>query len=476
MESGEVKPQEPTKPLTAMQKLPQYFTAAVVSFSSLGAGCAQGWTSPVLGRLQGITGSHEPLDHPLSPDEASWVSSLLTLGAIFGPIPCAILMDRFGRKPSIIALSCIPGIVGWLITLLATGPGALYAARAVIGTSMAASLGLGPVYIAETSSPSERGKLCSLPQLMITIGVMLQYSIGPFVSYHALAGMNLAFPILFMIPCAFLPESPYYLLAKGRNEEAEKALKWFRGGADVSSELNEMAGAIAESETKDSNLWESMKNVFETRGNRRAILITCGLMFFQQFSGIVAVLMNAESILRGSGEGEPAMEASTAAMVVGAVQIVASWAVTMLVDRAGRRILLILSCALSSISLFAFGAYSYLDVHSRASGLGWLPVTCLVIYILFYILGLGPLPWVAMSELFPNRAKSAASLLTSVFTCGAGFVVTRTFQPISSPEGPYVAYWLYASCSLAGAIFVALLLPETKGKTLEQIQRELAHR
>ncbi|XP_046382415.1 facilitated trehalose transporter Tret1-like [Ischnura elegans] len=460
----------PRKSLSAKQKIPQYYAALVVTIACLSAGNATGWTSPVLPRLQGEGGSLEPLDLPLTGDESSWVSSLLTMGAIFGPILGGICVDRFGRKISLITLAGAPSVLGWIITLVATGTGALYAARIFIGISVSASLTLGPAYIAEMSSPSERGTLCSFPQLMISIGIMLQFVIGPYSSYYALSGVDLVFPIIFMIGTFFLPESPYYLLARGDDAEAETALKWFRGGSpDVSLELEIMSEAVEESGIRDSNFLEAMKNVFETRGNRRAIVISSGLMFFQQFCGINAVLFNAEEILKGSS----GLDASTGAMVVGAVQIVASWCTTVLVDRAGRRPLLILSCLLASISLFALGAHAYLDKHGQAADLGWLPVTALVVYIVFYCLGLGPLPWVVLSELFPSKAKSAASMLAGSFCWLLAFVVTRTFRPIWDAAELYGVYWLYACCTLLGVVFVYLLQPETKCKSLEQIQKEL---
>ncbi|XP_071440997.1 facilitated trehalose transporter Tret1-like [Hetaerina americana] len=382
-------------------------------------------------------------------------------------------MDRFGRKSTIMALAGVPGVAGWIITLAATSPGPLYAARILVGIATGSALTVGPVYIAEMSSPSERGALCSLPQVMINIGVLLQYSIGPYVSYYALTGMNVVFPVVFMIGCFFLPESPYYLLAVDRKKEAEESLVWLRGGINVSSELEGISVAIDESGICDSNIIDSMKNVFGTPGNRRAILITCGLMSLQQFSGIIAVLFNAEIILTGEGNGHSVMAPSTAAIIVGAVQLVASWFTTILVDRAGRRPLLLLSCGVTAISLVALGIHSYLDARSQASQLGWLPVTSLMVYITTYCLGLGPLPWVVLGELFSSDVKSAAGMIAGSFCCLLGFVVSRSFQPIAAAAGFFVDYWLYASCLFGGFVFVFFMQPETKCKSLEKIQKEL---
>ncbi|KAG8227209.1 hypothetical protein J437_LFUL003415 [Ladona fulva] len=473
------------KPLTIKQKIPQYLAASTATLASICSGCAIGWTSPALDRLRGIVGTYEPLERPLEPDEASWVGSLMAMGAILGPLGGGLLIDRFGRKNTFLFMGGVPAIIGWITILAAHGPGALYAGRFLTGVSTGSASILGPIYIAEMSSASERGALCSMPQLMIALGVMVQYTVGPYVSYHVLAGLNLAFPIVFLVSFFFMPESPYYLLAKNKRDEAEKALIWFRGGGrvkgnklptvDVTRELDGIALAIDESGIRESSLIDSFKDVFATRGNRRAFLITEGLMFIQQFSGINVVLFNAETILRGSGDDNAALSPSESTMIVGAVQILASWVETALADRAGRRPLLLLSCLLSSASLITLGVHAYLDVHDHAAAvkLSWLPIASLIVYIIAYIQGLGPLPWAVLGEVFPSTSKSAAGILSGCFCWALGFVVTRTFQPLTLVIGDHGSYWMFAGCCAAGFVFLLVLLPETKCKTLEQIQEEL---
>ncbi|KAG8227204.1 hypothetical protein J437_LFUL003410 [Ladona fulva] len=413
------------------------------TIASLAAGTAIGWSSPMMDRLMGITGSYEPLERPLTEDESSWVSSLMALGALPGTLIGGLLIDKIGRRNSFILLGGIPAIIGWITMLLAHNPGTLYAGRFLIGVSAGAANTLAPVYIAEVSSASERGALCSMPQLMNTFGVMVQYTVGPYVSYHVLAGIDLIFPIVFVIGFFLIPESPYYLLAKSKRKDAEKSLVWFRGGGrmkndeppavDVSHELNRMAQAIDESGIKDSSLLDSFKDVFASKGNRRAFLVTAGLLFAQQFSGIMVVLFNAETILRGSGDSKMTLSPSEAAMVVGAVQILASLVETMLADRAGRRPLLMLSCILSSVSLIALGVHAYLDVnqHEKALSISWLPTASVVLFIITYILGLGPLPWAVLGEVFPSSCKSGASILSGCFCGLLAFVTSVTFLPLS---------------------------------------------
>ncbi|KAG8227208.1 hypothetical protein J437_LFUL003414 [Ladona fulva] len=440
-----------------------------------------GWTSPVMNRLMGITGTHEPLDRPLTLEESSWVSSLLTLGAIFGPLCGGIFIDKLGRKYTLLIMAGLPSILGWILTISAKNYGMLYAARFLIGISTGSASTLGPVYVAEISSALERGALCSLPQLMISLGILLEYAVGPYVSYFALGGINLAVSVIFVVSFFFMPESPYYLIAIGKQEEAEKSLAWCRGerrrvpSSNVLKELEDIADGVTAYGSSSSSLLDSFWGLFSSPGNRKALMIMGALLFTLQFCGINAVLFNAESIFRGKSEDVPILGASESAIVIAVVQVLSSWVETILADRLGRRPLLFFSTIVCGVSLTALGAHDYIASRdaSAVSNIEWFPIVSLVFYNIAFTVGLGPLTWAIMGELFSTNSKSAAGILCGCFGWIAGFVVTRTFQPIASSSGTFVAYWIYASCSFAGFLFTAVFLPETKCKTLQEIQREL---
>ncbi|KAG8227203.1 hypothetical protein J437_LFUL003409 [Ladona fulva] len=456
------------------------------SMASFCAGLAIGWTSPVTNRLQGISGTYKPLDHPLTDFDVSWITSLLSLGAAFGPLLGGVVIDRFGRKPSSIAVCGVPAIVGWIVTLCAKNAAYLYAARFLIGISTGSASTLTSVYIGEVSSASERGALCSFPQLFITFGILLQYAVGPYVTYEALAGINLAFPIIYVASFFFMPESPYHLLAKGKIEEAERSLVWLRGrgrlrgdqraDADIRQDLETMAVAIEDSQMNSSSIVDSFKDLFSTTGNRRALAVTSATMLNQQLSGINAVLFNAESIFRGSNPENPVLSASASTIVIGVVQVGASWTEVFLADRAGRRALLLISSAFSAIALAVLGVHSYLQkIHySSIDSIAWLPIASLILYIIFYCLGLGPLPWAVLGEVFPSSAKSAASIFCGSLNWVVSFIIACTFQSFIHTAGAYGTYWFYACCCGVLCVYKFFFLPETKCKTLEEIQAELS--
>ncbi|KAG8230692.1 hypothetical protein J437_LFUL017625 [Ladona fulva] len=454
---------------------------AGVTIISVCGGNAIGWTSPIMGRLQGKTGSYKPMDSPITDFQSSWISSSLLIGSIFGSFCGGICLQKFGRKTSLLMMGGPPAIIGWVFILTAGNFETLLAARFIIGVSYSSSLLLLQVYLAEVSSASLRGTLGSMHQLMVNLGTLVQYAVGPYVSYHALAAFNLAFPVIFTVVFFFMPESPYYLVAVGKREEAEESLAWLRGGSksgvcvDVREELNSITKVVEETGIRDSSLRNGLRQLFFSRGNRRALFATIGLMINFQLSGFFPVFFNAESIFRGSITERPILDASESAIVIAVVQLVASLFAAALADQAGRKPLLAISSGFVSICLVVLGIYSYLETHynSLTANISWVPIVALVMYITFLCLGLGVFPWVVMGELFPSDVKGVATIVCGSCNWFTGFIIAVSFQWLLDVTGYYGIYWFYAASCAAGVLFTLLFVPETKCKTLEEIQYAL---
>ncbi|XP_071441001.1 facilitated trehalose transporter Tret1-like [Hetaerina americana] len=462
---------------TTKAKLRQYYAATSASIPSLCFGVAVTWTSPLANRLQGKGQSYEPLERPLTDAELSWISALMPLGAILGCIIVGFTMDRVGRKGTLLGVGGISAVVGWVLILAARDAVMLYGARFLIGVSAGVALVVGPTYIAEFSSPSLRGSLCSMFQIMLNLGVMVPYCIGPYTSYQMLAAVSLAFPITFLATFLFLPETPHYLISCQDFEGAAKSLAWFRG-EECPADLTKQLDLISSNGHNSGSvgLLGSFKELFSRRGNRRALVVVSGIMFTFQWCGINAILFNAETIFRGSSKtNKPILGPSESAIVTGAVQNVATWFTIVLVDRAGRRPLLLTSTALVTLGTLGLGVQSYLEEnrYAVASGLTWMPVASLMLFVAGFCLGLGPLAWIIMSELFTSGAKGAASVLGGGLSWLLAFVVTLTFTPMTQALHPYGTYCVYSACCGLGFIFAALMMPETKCKTLERIHDEL---
>ncbi|CAG5021021.1 unnamed protein product [Parnassius apollo] len=449
----------------------QYVIAGIANIAIVSIGYCMGWTSPINTKLQGQNLTDSPLPAPLTIDETAWVGSLLPVGAIFGPFIGGLVASKIGRKWGLLS-SAIPLFVGWILVAAATNVGFLYGGRVFWGIAVGMLCTVSPMYCAEIATDDVRGALGSFLQAFITLGFLLVYVVGPFVSYSAVAYVGVAFVAVFAISFYFMPESPMYYLIRNDRESAAESLMYIRGRsrAGVESELNEMAAHISASMENTATLADVFRG-----SNFKAFYISCALVFFQQFCGINAVLFYMSTIFSAAGSD---LDPSIATIIIGAVQAVASMMTPLVVDRLGRRILLLVSTSGTAVGLGLLGMYFLLSERGSpaVSSIGFLPILSLVLFILTYCWGLGPLPWAVMGELFPIEVKAVASPIATAFCWILSFLVTRYFEPIADTVGMYVAFWLFGVCCVAGFLFTLFLVPETKGKSLPEIQDILAGR
>ncbi|KAL0276888.1 UNVERIFIED_CONTAM: hypothetical protein PYX00_004356 [Menopon gallinae] len=442
---------------------PQFAAAFAANIAALIAGCVIGWTSPSLPKL-------EKDDSPIkiTQDENSWISSLAPLAASLGPFAAGFLAERYGKKKTLI-MSSLPAFVSWICLAVGTTVEMVYLGRFISGFTVGWIFTVLPMYCGEIAQDTVRGAIGSLMQLFICIGLLFDYVVGPYVSYSALSFAAAVFPFLFAFAFAWMPESPYYLIGKNRPDQAKKALAWLRGRPEdgVTQELKNIQADVENSKSQTG----TFKDLFATRGTTKAMIISLGLVGFQQFSGINVILFNAETIFRRAG-GSIEPEIST--IITGAVMLVASATTPFVVERLGRRFLLLLSAAVMGIAHGVLGLCYYLDsIGTDTSGFSVLPVIAVLVYIVVYSVGFGPLPWAVMGEMFPTNIKSLASTLTASFCWLLGFLVTRFFNDLNELVKDHFTFWIFGICCFGAVFFVFFLLPETKGKSLVEIQEIL---
>ena len=239
----------------------------------------------------------------------------------------------------------------------------------------------------------------------------------------------------------------------------------------MQEELEEMQKSIEEEMTKKG----TPLDLIATKGTRRALLLMFGLIIIQQCSGIMAILSNAQEIFRTSGEN--ALEPSLSAITIGVIQLITSVITSFLVDRLGRRILLLISTVGCAISLFILGTFQYLSlkVGVDMSSWNWLPLMSLIIFLVSYCFGVGPLPIAYCGEIFPSNIRGLALSIASMTLSLTFIIITKLYQVVADALGVYVTFWFFASVSLLGTIFVYFLVIETKGKSIESIVAELNH-
>ncbi|XP_041975521.1 facilitated trehalose transporter Tret1-like [Aricia agestis] len=440
----------------------EYGAAFSATLITAAAGTTVAWTSPTIPIL---TAPDSPI--ATTPDESSWIASMMILFSAISPIPAAYLADRIGRKRTLL-LSAIPYIIGWILVMLAKNVPTIYAARLFSGLGYGIAYTTAPMYLGEIASNEVRGAMATLITVMSKLGILSQYCIGPYVSMLNLASFNITIPILFFVTFSAMPESPYYFLKSNQSSKAEQALKRLRGKDFIPEELDGMRHLVNEN-MRDTSQW---KDLFTVGGNRRGLIILLGIYFTQQFCGSTAVIAYAQQIFKATDSG---LDEKGACIIVGVVQLITSAISCQLVDRLGRKPLLITSACGVGLANIIIGAYFFMQHESSeyTVAIKFIPIIVIPIFIFSYTIGLATVPFAITSEIFPTNIKSKATCVIQIFVALMTFAVTKLYQVVADNLGNYVAFWGFGVLSVGGVIFILLLLPETKGQSFAAIQEKL---
>ncbi|GAB6022454.1 Facilitated trehalose transporter Tret1 [Chamberlinius hualienensis] len=439
------------------------FSTLSATLGSMCIGNVISFTSPLLPQLKGDP-SNSPIH--LSPEQESWVAGLVPLCAIIGGLIGGPLTDLLGRK-IILMIAMIPLSLGWLVITASYHANMLYVGRGLTGLSSGILLVVIPIYVAETSPANRRGLLLSFHALWLHFGTLWTYIIGAFVSWRWLATIDISL-CLFMITCmTFVPETPRWLVLHGRHSEAKMTLIWLRGGRSknqikVNEELEEIENSISQSNCAPIAKLKDFKH----KSLYVPLLFTLGLMFFQILAGIDVIWFYTVSVFQTAGsEMDPYMQT----IIVGIVGVLGSIISSLFMDSFGRRPMLVVSGLIMAVCMATLGVYFRLNM-SQDQGWYWLPLVCVVLYLLGFDFAWGPIPNALVGELLPSRARGVASSITVAWAWFLIFLVTKGFVNMRETIHEYGAFWLFAGISFGGVLFVLALVPETKGKSLEQIE------
>ncbi|XP_061399774.1 facilitated trehalose transporter Tret1 isoform X1 [Musca vetustissima] len=445
----------------------QVLAAFSVSLGSLVVGFSSAYTSPALVSMtdRNIT------SFEVTPQTASWVGGLMPLAGLAGGICGGPFIEYLGRRNTILAIA-VPFIISWLLIACAINVAMVLAGRALAGFCVGiASLSL-PVYLGETIQPEVRGTLGLLPTAFGNIGILLCFVAGTYMDWSMLAFLGGALPVPFLILMFVIPETPRWYVSRNREERARKALVWLRGKeADVEPELKGLLRSQADDErqARQNQLMELLK-----RNNLKPLAISLGLMFFQQFSGINAVIFYTVQIFKDAGS---TIDGNICTIIVGIVNFAATFIGIVLIDRLGRKILLYISSVAMTITLFVLGGFFYCKATEMdVSNVGWLPLASFVVYVLGFSLGFGPIPWLMMGEILPAKIRGSAASVATAFNWTCTFIVTKTFPDMIESIGGHGAFWLFGVVCVIALFFVIVYVPETQGKTLEDIERKMMGR
>ena len=431
----------------------------IVSLGPLATGLGKGYSSPAIASMRDNRTSFNESSFSVTQEEASWVASLSLLGAFFGGLPGAFVM-RYGRQRAIFVVS-LPFAIFWMLTVFANSVYMVYASSFLCGVCSAILSLVTPVYISEIAHPEIRGCLCSISKLGANIGMLLSFIVGAYVNWRQLAMFASMAPALLFVVVWAVPETPSFLLFQGDDLEAEKAYRWLNPGCDVTERLATMKDNIRD--MQDEGIPSCYKKMH--RDVVKPLLITCGMMIFQKFSGATAFNFYMVPILSEAFAG---INPYNAAIVVALLQIVAGLVSSVLIDTVGRLPLLLISHFFMSVALAGFGTflYSFQDGGYRYD---WIPMTCAIVFQVAFAVGISPISWLYIGELFPLKHRGLGAIANSV-SFGCSFVSVKTFVDIKMAIGLHGSFWMYSGFSIIGLIFTLACVPETKGETLDEMR------
>jgi sugar porter (SP) family MFS transporter len=402
----------------------------------------------------------------LSPGMVGVVVSAVLLGAFVGALVSGRLADRFGRRITIITVAVIFAI-GALISAAAPDVVWLIIGRLVVGLAIGVSSYNAPLYIAEIAPAKNRGALVSLNQLAITFGIVVSYLVDYQLAeedqWRLMFGLAVIPAVILAIGMLFLPETPRWLVSKNREKEAVAVLKRIRHPDDVEGELK-LIHSTYESEPK--GVWKSLTQSWV----KYALMVGIGLAFFQQTTGINTVIYYAPTIfqLAGLKSAESSLYATIGVGIVNMLMtIVALW----LLDKWGRRPLLFTGLIGMIISLVIL-AIAFL-LPELISSLHWIAVASLMVYVAAFAISLGPIFWLMIAEIYPLDIRGVAMGIATMTNWGFNWLVALTFLSIVNGLGAPAAFGLYAFMGVLALFFCYYMVPETKGRSLEEIETQL---
>lgn len=380
---------------------------------------------------------------------------------------------RLGRKRTLL-LGAIPLIVSWIIIGLANSVAWIYVSRILSGLSYGLGYSIMPMYLAEISSDRVRGSVSTLMSVMVKVGLLISYSVGPYVSFRVMAWISLTYPIVFVLTFWWLPESPYHLLAHKKRAEAAVSLARLRGQHGrrtdlVAAELD----AMAESVRQSTECTATYRQLFVDYG--RSLIIILGLGAVQQLSGSQTIIAYSQTIFERIGSDRVGGSAQ-ASIVFGSVQVLTAMLSSAIIDRVGRRPLLLTSVIGAAICNAVVAIYFWVERYEGEAAVrewSWLPIVAIMIFICSYGIGMATATFTLLGEIFPKQLKAVAAATYMINTSVFQMVLTKLFQVVCDVAGIDWAFAGFAAFSMAFVPFVWFLIPETKGKSLDNILEEM---
>uniref|UniRef100_A0A2A4IYC3 Major facilitator superfamily (MFS) profile domain-containing protein n=1 Tax=Heliothis virescens TaxID=7102 RepID=A0A2A4IYC3_HELVI len=419
------------------------------------------WSSPMMLKLKNET--QTVLSRPITDEEGSWIVSIGFFISLLLYFTIGVLMDWLGRKTCIV-LGCIPRLVMCFTLLFATEVWMLFLGKIMDGFSNVFILGVVPAYSSEIASKECRGALGSISQVASAVGMLIVLSIGPFMSYYNFHVVYACIIVTISLPLSFLPESPYFLYSKGKKAESLEVLKFLRGSEELA---NEELKLFSLSETKLSK-----REIFKDKTTLKTLGKVILLGIFHEIIGYNAVIFYMQTILEST---HTSVRDDVASVINGCIQLVASSCTIVVVDRFGRKPVLLTSLFGMALGMIGLGTFFQLKQEEVpiTGFLNFLPLLSMMLVVFCFNAGTGSILWTLIAELFDGPARAIGSTASIGVTTLFVFLSTKYFVSITNAIGAANTYWIFSCSCIINALFIMFFIPETKGKTFIQIQEEL---
>ncbi|MET3653598.1 sugar porter family MFS transporter [Dyella japonica] len=445
-------------PSSAQSKATVIFTCVLAALAGLMFGLDIGVIS---GATQFIQAEYKVSDHTIE-----WIVSSMMFGAAVGAVGAGWLSATLGRKRSLI-LGAVLFVLGSLLSGAAWSPETLIAARVVLGLAIGLATFTAPLYLAEVAPEHIRGAMISTYQLMITTGILVAFLSDTALSYSGawrwMLGIIAIPGALFLFGVMFLPDSPRWLMMRGRRDEAIEVLQRLRGDSAV---VAREAADIEEQLKTPQRGWHMFT---ENRNFRRSVWLGVLLQLMQQFTGMNVVMYYAPRIFKEMGYDTSAQMWFTA--LVGLTNVLATFIAIALIDRWGRKPILYTGFTVMAVGLGVVGLMMHNGIHDQGAQI--FTVAMLLTFIVGFAMSAGPLIWTLCSEIQPLKGRDFGIACSTFTNWACNYLVGISFLSLLNGIGNANTFWLYAALNAVFILLTFWLVPETKGVTLEQIERNL---
>lgn len=441
-----------------------FWYIVIISAAAGMAGLLYGYDTAV---ISGAIGFLQEL-YDLSPAMEGFVISSIMIGGIIGVAVSGYLSDAYGRK-KILMVAAILFALSAIGSALAVSVVMLIGARIIGGIGIGLASALAVTYITECAPAAIRGRLSSMYQLFTVIGISATFFVNLLVAdsgthewgvetgWRWMLGYGVIPALVFYLTLLFVPESPRYLVQKGRDQEALQVLTNINGSEAAAVEMK----AIKYSIDTETNL--SMRQLFKP-GLRKALGVGIFLALFNQVIGMNAITYYGPEIFRMVGFEDNTEFMATS--MVGLMQVVATVAAVILIDKAGRKKLMAIGSFFMALFMLLIGGVFFFDINS-----GPLLVIFIMGFTAAFCISMGPIPWIMIPEIFPNHLRARAVGLTTMFLWGANWAIGQFTPMLLNGVGGAITFWIFAAINVICFVFVMTIIPETKNKTLEEIEQ-----